>query len=1463
LSSREYLQSGRYVTLKKLGEGEKGVTYKARDTALNRVVAIKMLKSAVLSEEAHSSFIREAQVVAKLNHPNIVSIYDIGKEDGGQFFVLEFVDGMSLRELIRTYPEGKCDIQTVLRVGIDVCSALQYAHSQGVLHRDVKPENILIAQEGTAKLMDFSLAKMLGQPNITQEGTIVGTVAYVAPEIALGKGADARSDLYSFGAVLYEAVTGKPPFAREDPVKIIFSQIHDYPVSPSKLNPKVPQALAECIIKLLEKEPAKRYQTAADLLMVLRDIAEGYLRETLVPSHKPSVVVPSPRPISAKEVQLINRVEEMSLLRGAVDKAVRGEGGLVFLYGEAGIGKTRLTRELGAYARLRGMQVLYGRCPALFRMDGVPPYVLWSEVIKDYLEGCSPEQLYRVIGFYPSEVSKLVPELRQRLGAIPQSFPIGPEQERDRLFEAISQFITNISKEAPLLLVLDDLQWTDQTSLLLMHYLARGIYKTPLLLLGAYRDTDIDERHPLSPVLTELNRERLLQSVQLKRMSLNDVSEMIKQLLEQEDVSKEFGELVYEKTRGNPFFVEEVIKSLKEEEVIYREENRWKFKEVSKIEFPKTVKSVIKARISRLDEDCQNILTLASFVGNDFSFDAICGVTNIEENKLLELMEKLLKTGLIKERVIRAKDMYCFADIIVRDVVHEEVSHLRHKKLHSVVGSTLEKVYAKEIDQHFGELAYHFLEGGDQDKALDYFLKAGEKAQKVYAYLEAFSYLQHALKFLEEKGDNLEQKAGIMERLGDLKAWIGETDAGMEYWDKSLTLWNQLRDKKSISRLHVKMAQTLWDVAGDKEKASEHHRMALEILEKEAESVELASLYEDISHMLWRTGGESAKALSFTQKAFELAEKLGDPEILAECYNDLGILSLHSGEIEKSIRYCEQGLKIALENNRIRPAIRLYNNLSGGYESIGDLQKAFEMRREGFELAKKVGETRLMAWVGLVLAYSYWMMGEIQKSFSMIEELLALNKRTKNTICIAQTMGAFGFAYQLLGEWDKSLKYLMEARDIIEKVGEYQFSGAIAFWLGQLFMEMEDYVEAEKYFKEGNDIYEKAGDTDAQLAGAFPALSRLYLKKSEIEKARKLIEKTYEYVTKTKNRVSVVDAEKLKGMLFREEKNWQQSMQHFEKSLQESKSLNLHKWYVQEFAELLYEYGLMYLEKNEEGDKEKAYSLLNQALDIYERVDAKKRIEKVKSKLIYARTGQQATKPEPTATEVSAVVPPNRTSIGYKNLDDLLSGGIPQNYAALLTSLPCDERDLLIKRFLETGAKNGEVVFYITIDPGESKSLAEEFQSDFFLFVCNPQADTIVKSLPNVFKLKGVENLTEINIALTSAFNKLDEKPRRACIGILSDVLLQHHAVQTRRWLTSLIPELRSKGFTTLAVMDPGMHSSQEVRAILDLFEGEINIYEKETEKGLEKFLKIKKMANQRYSESELPLRKEKWTSEF
>ncbi len=253
----------------------------------------------------------------------------------------------------------------------------------------------------------------------------------------------------------------------------------------------------------------------------------------------------------------------------------------------------------------------------------------------------------------------------------------------------------------------------------------------------------------------------------------------------------------------------------------------------------------------------------------------------------------------------------------------------------------------------------------------------------------------------------------------------------------------------------------------------------------------------------------------------------------------------------------------------------------------------------------------------------------------------------------------------------------------------------------------------------------------------------------------------------------------------------------------------------------------------------------------------------IKPKIVYVDdTGhQRVSELEPVAIEIIEITLPERLATGYESLDDLLLGGIPEKYAVILTSPYCDEMNLLIRRFLETGAKDGQTTIYITTRATGLENLATKYQSSFFLFVCNPRADVMIKSGPNVFKLKGVENLTDISIALTSALRKLSttvKSSRRCCIQIVSDVLLQHHALQTRRWLTGLLPELKSKGFTVLAVMNPQMHPSEEAQAILDLFEGEISIYEKKGEKEAGKWLRIKRMVGQKYLEIESSLSKAK-----
>ena len=231
-----------------------------------------------------------------------------------------------------------------------------------------------------------------------------------------------------------------------------------------------------------------------------------------------------------------------------------------------------------------------------------------------------------------------------------------------------------------------------------------------------------------------------------------------------------------------------------------------------------------------------------------------------------------------------------------------------------------------------------------------------------------------------------------------------------------------------------------------------------------------------------------------------------------------------------------------------------------------------------------------------------------------MEDIVALDKRIKNTSHLSYAMHGLGLVCLWLGEWDKSLQYLMEARDLAKESGEYQSIGNATVGLGELFIEREDYAEAEKYLNESSRTWEEAGDTDGQILDLFPVLSRLYLRKGEIEKAREIIEKTSEHASKAKKKLLVSYTDMLKGMLFREQKDWQKAEEQFKKSLSGYKSLNAQEWHIYQFAELLYEYGLMYLDRNHEGDKEKAYSLLDQALVMYQKMDAKKRIERILAK---------------------------------------------------------------------------------------------------------------------------------------------------------------------------------------------------------------------------------------------------------
>jgi tetratricopeptide (TPR) repeat protein len=730
---------GRYQVKKFLGEGGKKKVYLAHDTVLDRDVAFALIKTEKIDETTRARITREARAMGKLgDHPNIVTVYDFGEHDGQPYIVLPVMAGGDVEGLIEKASEHRLPLDKVIEIAKAVCKGLEFAHAKGIIHRDLKPGNIWLSADGTAKIGDFGLAVAVDLSRLTQSGMMVGTVAYMPPEQAMGGKVTTKADLYSLGAMLYEMVTGRPPFVGDDSVAIIGQHINTPPVSPSWHRADLPPALETLIMQLLEKDPEKRPESAAVVLQALEAIEAGKTKE-------PSKEAPAENPLYRRV--FVGRESELKQLQTAFNGAMSGQGALMMVMGEPGIGKTALCEQLATYVTLRGGRTLVGHCYEEGSLS--LPYLAFVEAMRSYILSREVKDLREELGTGATDVARIVSEIREKLKVKPRPQK-DPEEERYRLMQAVTSFLTNAACVQPLLIVLEDLHDADKGTLDMLTHVSRHLSGARLLITGTYRDVEVDRSHPLSAALADLRRISTYGRVILRGLNADEVRRMLEGIT-REEIPWGLAEAVHRQTEGNPLFVQEVVRYLAEEGLITQKEGRWRPTKDTPLEMniPEGLRDVIGKRLSLLSKECNQLLSVASVIGREFSLETLKAVVNINEDVFVNALKDAVRLSVLEERSQVGVIRYRFTHAFFRQTLYEEMIAPQRLKLHQQVARALEAQYAKRLEEHAAELAEHFSQSTDPAdliKAVDYGKMAAKRATDVYAYGETVRLLEQAIK---------------------------------------------------------------------------------------------------------------------------------------------------------------------------------------------------------------------------------------------------------------------------------------------------------------------------------------------------------------------------------------------------------------------------------------------------------------------------------------------------------------------------------------------------------------------------------------------------------------------------------------------------------------------------------------------------------------------------------------------
>jgi tetratricopeptide (TPR) repeat protein len=672
----------------------------------------------------------------------------------------------------------------------------------------------------------------------------------------------------------------------------------------------------------------------------------------------------------------VGREEELTSLLGGLEDARAGRGRFIGLVGEAGIGKTRTLEEFVARAGLPDDRILWGRCP---EHQGLPAYWPWTQAVGGYVERCDAEALRQDLGRGAADVVQILPSIGDRIGNPEPPPPFDPTQSRLRLFDSMASFLRRTGEREPIVLVLDDLHWADEGSILLLAFLAPELRRSRTLLLGTYREREM-KRSPR--LLAEVAR--VSERIPLRGFELDEVNDFIKNRVDHAPKETLVAHL-HRVSQGNPFFLDELVRML-------RAEGRLEGEEDGSLgaHLPDEVREVIRRNLEPLSADDRSVLTCAAVIGYDFDVARLRAVSGLAADALLERLQAAAAAGVIEE-IAGASGHFRFAHMLIRDAVYGEMQPLERARLHRRVGVAIEEMHVGSRDLPFGELARHFVHAavlGDAAKALEYAQRAGEQDLSRLAYEKAAEHFEVALKVLRLDRPDEARELALRLSLGDAQTYAGDHPRARATFERAAERARALGDASSFARAALGFGFAAPGVGAVYGTLVALLEEALRLL-GDADSADRATVLGSLASALYFSRDELRRE-ELSSEAVAMARRVGDPGALARALLQRHHVLWGSDSVPERLGICDELIRFAGDSGD-RP-IALHGRLwrlvdlldAGGIVRLDD-------ELEGYTREASHNRIPLYRWfAGVLRSTRAWIDGRLAESERLADEAALL-----------------------------------------------------------------------------------------------------------------------------------------------------------------------------------------------------------------------------------------------------------------------------------------------------------------------------------------------------------------------------------------------------------------------------------------------------------------------------------------